>query len=189
MGNYEIMFILAPDLGEAGTKSELDEVRTLITSNKGKITHEDIWGLRDLAYRIKKHDQGFYAVFNFQMEGVAVKALDKPLNINQKVLRFLVVTTPKNYEFKTLEALEAEKLPAVDEIEEAKRVAKAARAAESARRNERPERTERPKPEVKVEKAVEEKPPKKEEKEVKKPKLEDLDEKLKNIINDPDISL
>ena len=186
MENYEIMFILAPDLGEAGTKSELEEVRSLITSNKGKITHEDIWGIRELAYRIKKHDQGFYAVFNFHMETSGVKELDKPLNINQKVLRFLVVKTPKNYEFKTLEDLEAEKLPAVDEAEEAKRVAKAARAAESARRNERPERK---KPEVKVEKAVEEKPAKKEEKEIKKPKLEDLDEKLKNIINDPDISL
>lgn len=186
MENYEIMFILAPDLGEAGTKSELDTVRELITSNKGKIVHEDIWGIRDLAYRISKHDQGYYAVFNFQIESRSVKELDKPLNINQSVLRFLVVKTPANYQFKSLEDIEAEKLPAVDEVEEAKKAAKAA-----ARALPKPERTERrrtPEKPVKDE-PVEEKKPKKEEKEIKKPKLEDLDEKLKNIINDPDISL
>lgn len=182
MENYEIIFILAPGLGEAGTKSELDTVRELITSNKGKIVHEDIWGIRDLAYRIGKHDQGYYAVFNFKMETRSVKELDKPLNINQSVLRFLVIKTPSSYEFKTLEDFEAEKLPDV-ESEEIKKAAK----AKSEARAERGKPVERPKVEKPVEVPAEK--PKKEEKEIKKPKLEDLDEKLKNIINDPDISL
>ena len=64
---YEIMVILLPDLGEEGSKKELDEIRSLITENEGEIYHEDVWGIRDFAYKMKKQEQGFYAVFNFTL--------------------------------------------------------------------------------------------------------------------------
>ena len=103
---YEIMLILLPDLGEEKTKSELDEVRSVISENGGEIFHEDLWGVREFAYRIKKLDEGYYAVFNFTMEPGKLKKLDKPLELNQSVLRYLIVKTPSIHEIITLEEYE-----------------------------------------------------------------------------------
>ena len=52
---YEIMVLLLPDLGEKATEDALNEVRNLLKEHDGEIYHEDIWGVRDLAYTIKKN--------------------------------------------------------------------------------------------------------------------------------------
>ena len=83
---YELMLIIPPDLGEEGSKKELDEVRKLISSNGGEIYHEDLWGTRDLAQRIKNHDQGYYAVFNLTLDPTKVSEIEGVLNISQPVL-------------------------------------------------------------------------------------------------------
>lgn len=176
--NYEMMVILYPDLGEKETEKALDNVRELITSNGGKITAEDIWGIREFAYTIKKYDQGFYAVLNFEMPKSAVKELDKPLNIDQTVIRYLVTSLPDSYKLTTL--AEYEEQWAAAEEEEKQEKAKKAKS--------------KPQPKAAAPKKAaakkEEKPKKAAEKEEdSKSKLEDVDEKLKNIINDPDISL
>ena len=87
---YEIMVILRPDVGEEGSKKELDEIRSIISENGGEIFHEDIWGLKEFAYRMKGHEEGFYAVFNFSLPPEKVKKLDKPLFINTKGKRITV---------------------------------------------------------------------------------------------------
>ncbi len=112
---YEIMVILLPDLGEEGTKKEMDVIRSLITENGGEIFNEDIWGVRDLSYKIKKQEEGFYLVFNFSMSSLKVKNLEDPLNLNQKVLRYLILSLPKAYEIKTLASYEAEAEQAKEE--------------------------------------------------------------------------
>ncbi len=193
--SYEIMVMLLPDLGEKQTESALDEVRELITSNGGKITHEDIWGVRDLAFKIRKQDQGFYAVFNFTMDAGNVREISAPLNINQEVMRYLITKTPAHYEFKTLEDY-------TKEAEEAKKAAEAAKKEEEEKKAKPVKKVSKPKEEEKVEKKVEEKVEKKaeEKEEVKeskptkksednKSKLDEVDEKLKSIIDDPDITL
>lgn len=187
---YEIMVIILPELGEEATKKEIDVVRSLITENGGEITHEDMWGEREFAYKIRKQEQGFYFVFNFSMESNKVKNLEDPLNLNQKVLRYLILSLPKHYEIKTLENYEKE--AAEEKKEEEKKKAEKIK--------EKTPRKAPVKPRVKIEKK-EEKPskplseekeeiaPKKKEKKTSASKLSEVDEKLKNIINDPDISL
>lgn len=170
MTNYEIMFILNPDLGEEKTKEEIAEMRTLITSQDGKILNEDIHGLREFAYRIKKFDKGYYVVFNFSMPSEKVKSMEQTLNIHAPVLRYLVMKEPKNYIFKTLAEFdkEAEK--------EAKKI------AEEKKTGDKPERKPVKPPVVKKEAP---KPPKKED-----PKEQaEVEKKLESIIDDPDITL
>ncbi|MBL4694385.1 30S ribosomal protein S6 [Candidatus Gracilibacteria bacterium] len=187
--SYEIMVMLLPDLGDGGSEKELNEVRELITSGGGKIIQEDIWGVRELAYRIKKQDRGFYAVINFEMDPSKVKAFDKPLNINQAVLRYMVTKTPKHYEFRTMEQYEAESAANAAE-EAAKKEEKEKSKSRPAKKPEaKPKKVEK-KPEVaKEEPKVEPKEEKKAPAKVSKAKEEEADEKLKSIIDDPDISL
>lgn len=51
----------------------------------------DVWGKRSLAYTIKKKKLGFYCLFLYEGEGTVVAALEKPLKLNEKVLRYLTV--------------------------------------------------------------------------------------------------
>lgn len=190
---YELMAILLPDLGEESTKKEMDVIRSLITENGGEIFNEDIWGIKELAYRIKKQDEGFYFVFNFSMPSLKVKNLEDPLNLNQKVLRYLLLSLPKSYEIKTL--AEYEKEAEKEREEEAKKKEEKEEKKRPARKPIEKPKAKSKKPIEKHEQKVSEKEekeisvPKKEEKKTSASKLSEVDEKLKNIINDPDISL
>lgn len=207
---YEIMFILKPDLGEQKTQEELEEVRNLITSNGGAITFEDIWGIRDFAYTIKKYDQGYYVVLNFSMPPKNLKELDKPLILNQEVIRYLITKTPTGYnpismtEYEDQWAKEAKDEKDKKDKDEEKKSSR--KKVEAAPKKEEPKKEEPKEVEEKeektaveevkevVEEAKEEAQEEVVEEEVEKLKeptdrLKEVDEKLKNIINDPDISL
>lgn len=198
---YEIMLILHAEMGEEKTEHELKEIKELITSNTGEITNEDKWGIRDMCYTIKKQEKGYYVVLNFAMDSLKVKNLEKPLNINQQVLRYIIVRLPEKYELKTFKEYEQER---AKEMEEKK---KAAQTKEDERQPKkrtviRETNKEEPIKEKKPVKAKEDKPakeeePTKEEEPAKKKistkssksTLDDVDKMLKSIIDDPDITL
>lgn len=196
--SYELMVIVDPDIGEIAIKSRLDKIRSDIASANGEITHEEIWGLRDLAYSIKKRDRGFYAVIDFMYEPENVKVMDKVLRLETDVLRHLIVLLPDNYEPKNYQAEEeAEKL---EREEKAKDKKERPMPLVPRRKTEtviaQPVKVEPKAPEaapVKAEKAKksEEEAPKKAAKKKDEPKqqsLEDIDAKLSSIIENPDIN-
>lgn len=173
--SYEMMFILMPGLGEQKTQEALDEVKALITSNGGTIHHEDVWGNRELAYMIKKQDHGFYVVLNFEIDPSKITEFSKPLNLNQNMLRYMFMKTPKNYVFTSKVEFEEQ---AAKEEEESKK-----KKEESAKKKIVKKSVE------KAKKAVKKEEKKEEEKAEEKTKTAEVDDKLKDIINDPDISL
>jgi len=172
MQKYEMMLMLFPNLGEKITQEVLSEVSELINSLGGSIFDEDIWGVRDLAYTIKKQEQAYYVVWNMDFPGKNISELETNLNINQNVMRYLMVRTPVDYELVSLEAY-----------------TEAAEAEDAEKEKEKAEKEEIKKSKMAPKKTtkVVEKPVKKEKAE--KAKLEDVDAKLKSIIDDPDISL
>lgn len=195
---YELMLIFLPDLGEAGITTELDEIRALVKELKGDIYHEDVWGVRDFAYTIKKQDQGYYVVFNLNLLPESLKTLEETFNLNQKLLRYLLLKTPKEHEIKTLTeyleeaelAKEEEEKKKKEEEDKKSKPAQPKRAPMNKEVEKVPEKVEAKKEEVKEEApAKSEEEQKKISKKEEKEKLEEVDEKLKNIINDPDISL
>lgn len=195
--SYEMMLIVDPTLGDDRTHEVIEELKKVITDLEGKITSEDFWGPRYLAYKIKRHDKGYYVVLNFNLAPTKLLGISNDLILNQNIIRFITLKTPKNYEVMNLEALEKE-------VEKFKKVRKEEKPAEG--KEERKPYTPKAKPvevkvEAKIEKKVEKKEevkeePKKEEvkeepkkKESKITDLDDVDAKLKSIIDDPDISL
>lgn len=204
VSSYELMLILLPNLGEEASEKELVAIRELITGPGGDIYHEDIWGNQELAYTIRKNDNGFYAVLNFHLAPAHLKEMEKALNINPVVLRFLVVKTPSSYkvvtfkeysEIRAKEALEKEEAKKAKEEARDKNVSKpaprpapapAARRPVAAAPAPAPAPVAAPKVEEPVVAAEE---PEKAPKVVKKPNLEEADKRLKSIIDDPDITL
>jgi len=83
VNRYELMVILLPDMSEADTEKELNEIRRHIKDADGEIYHEDNWNIRDLAYRIKKQDKGYYVIFYFTYDPLKIKDLEKSLFLNR----------------------------------------------------------------------------------------------------------
>src|SRR3989338_1261819 len=66
-------------------------------STKG-ISYEDLWGKRDLAFKIKKDRRGYYVIFNFAAEPKAISEMRTAIKLNPVVLRHLLITLPDGYE-------------------------------------------------------------------------------------------
>lgn len=93
MKNYEIMYILMPNLDADSIKAEIDALHKIITDNGGKITGVKEWGMRDLAYEIKKQTKGYYVITEISCDNTALSEFDRIVRLDPKVMRFLVTAT------------------------------------------------------------------------------------------------
>lgn len=89
--HYEVMVILDPTLDERTVAPTLDSFLNVIRTAGGTVEKVDIWGRRRLAYEIKKHAEGIYALLDVHSEPQAVQELDRQLNLQENVLRTKVV--------------------------------------------------------------------------------------------------
>lgn len=192
---YELMVIVSPDIGETAIKKRVDAIKKSLTDAGGEIFFEDIWGLRDLAYSIRKHDQGFYAVLDVNLDPSKLKELERTLRLETEVLRHLVMKLPAIYQPKTQAQMETE---LQEQMPEEKKDEKGEKKPRMVRAHKVEAPVEAPKAEVKEAKPVkavkkeetQEEAPKKapKKKEEDKKALEDIDAKLDSILSNPDIN-
>ena len=86
---YESVFIARQDITSAQAEAMADEFAEIITSAGGSIKKREYWGLRSLAYRIKKNRKGHYMMFNMQTGPEALREYERIMGLNEDVLRFL----------------------------------------------------------------------------------------------------
>lgn len=91
MRTYEITIALHPDLGEAGVKEQVDRAQEILSANGGSVKQVAEWGLRDLAYPIKKERRAVMYVIVFEGEGGTVAELERNLRISDHVLRYITI--------------------------------------------------------------------------------------------------
>ncbi|MBN1258256.1 30S ribosomal protein S6 [Candidatus Peregrinibacteria bacterium] len=96
MQGYEVMLILKPTLLEAAVGKKLKEFDEFIKS-AGKVTAQDNWGKRRLAYRIKQCDEGVYVVYNIEIPPSFTKEVNQHLQIDPEVIRHLIMAIPEGY--------------------------------------------------------------------------------------------
>ena len=92
MRSYETMFIVNPLLSEEETLKTLERVKTVITS-AGKITAEDDWGVKDLAYEMQKQKSGHFYVVNFEAPKETLDELNHVFRITENIFRGIIVKT------------------------------------------------------------------------------------------------
>lgn len=90
MKEYELTVLIHPDL-EADLESKLDTVRELVKKNGGKITREDSWGKKRLAYQIQKQSFALYHYMELELPSEAPLVISNTLNITDGVMRYLLV--------------------------------------------------------------------------------------------------
>jgi len=96
INQYETVFILTPVLSDDQAKEAVDKYRELLKENKCEIVHEESWGLRKLAYPIKKKSTGFYHLMEFRAEAAFIDKLELTFRRDERVLRFMTVRLDKD---------------------------------------------------------------------------------------------
>ena len=86
---YESVFIARQDVTSAQVEAMADEFAEIITSAGGSIKKREYWGLRSLAYRIKKNRKGHYVLLNIETEPEALREYERIMGLNEDILRFL----------------------------------------------------------------------------------------------------
>jgi len=92
MNRYEMIYIIDTGLEEAARKELIEKVSALIEKNGGEIEMVDeTWGKRRLAYAIDYKTEGWYVLVTFKAPVELPRELERNLQINENVLRYLVV--------------------------------------------------------------------------------------------------
>ena len=96
MRNYEIMFIVRPDVEETVVKNTVKSLEKVLTDRKAKITLSKELGQKEFAYEIKKFKSGFYFLYNIEANNdEAIKEFDRIARIDENVVRHLVLNLDK----------------------------------------------------------------------------------------------
>ncbi|HZB90828.1 MAG TPA: 30S ribosomal protein S6 [Stellaceae bacterium] len=88
---YENVFIARQDISAAQVEALADGFTTLVGEQGGQVTKREYWGLRNIAYRIKKNRKGHYVLLNLDAPPAAVNELERNMRINEDVIRYLTV--------------------------------------------------------------------------------------------------
>ena len=88
---YELIYVIAPDVDDAGVADLHARVEGIVTAGGGQIDKTDNWGRRRLAYEIDRHREGTYVLELFTGSGAIVSGLDRRLKVADNVLRYLIV--------------------------------------------------------------------------------------------------
>lgn len=90
-GNYEVLYVVNPTLGEDETAALVAKFKELVES-RGTVTEVDEWGKRKLAYPIEDLDEGYYVLMTFSADPALPAELDRLMRINTGIMRSIIVS-------------------------------------------------------------------------------------------------
>jgi small subunit ribosomal protein S6 len=91
MRQYEIAYIVHPDLDADAFAGIQERVSGWVTDSGGAVVNTDIWGKRKLAYEIRKQKEGQYVVINAELDPAATADLERNLRLQESVMRFMII--------------------------------------------------------------------------------------------------
>ena len=95
MRNYELMYVIKPDVDEEKLAEIVEKYNNLIANNKGEVITADKWGKRRLAYEINDYREGIYMLVNFKGEAETAQEIDRIMKISDEILRFMILNRDK----------------------------------------------------------------------------------------------
>jgi small subunit ribosomal protein S6 len=88
---YESTFITRPELSRQDITKLTESVTSIVSAGGGKVVKDEYWGLRGLAYKIKKSRRGHYVMLGIDAPAPAVKEMERNLRHNEDVVRLLTI--------------------------------------------------------------------------------------------------
>jgi len=114
MRNYEMIFIVRPDVADEEVQKLITQMEGVVASAGGKVEKVERMGRRRLAYRVHKQREGYYVLFYAQGTGDTVREFERRLKVTDAVIKHLTVCTDEILQ-------RAEKFKALRTKQEAKR--------------------------------------------------------------------
>ncbi len=105
---YDLNVILDPSLTEAQIQTEKDAVATQVERAAGTVLELDEWGIRRLAYPIRKGGEGYYLIYRLELSGTTPKTIEAALRQRDNVMRVLVVKDRPEWKTKKAKPAEGE---------------------------------------------------------------------------------
>lgn len=88
---YEELFIVKPDAPEEEIDGFVEQIKQVITSGKGTVDKIDKWGVRKLAYRVSKYNEGAYVLMVFSSGPELVHEVERRMRVTDMVIKFITV--------------------------------------------------------------------------------------------------
>ena len=88
--DYELGFILNPEVSEEQTRAILERIEQIVNNHDGQVVKVNQWGRRRLAYPIQHHRDGYYVFIDMILAPETVLELDRTLKVSEEVLRQLI---------------------------------------------------------------------------------------------------
>lgn len=91
MRNYELVFIVHPDLESEGLDEVVERVQTFVERDGGQVTKVEPWGMRRLAYPIQDQREGHYVLMHLELNPQNVLTLERNLKLTEGIIRHMIV--------------------------------------------------------------------------------------------------
>jgi small subunit ribosomal protein S6 len=88
---YEHVFLARQDVTPQQVEGFVDQFKAVIEQNGGQIEKTEMWGIKSLAYRIKKNRKAHFTMFNLNAPPAAVTEMERQMRINEDILRFMTI--------------------------------------------------------------------------------------------------
>ena len=88
---YEHIFMARQDVTPQQVEAMVDQYKGVIEQNGGKVEKTEMWGVKSLAYRIKKNRKAHFTMFNLNAPAPAVAEMERQMRINEDILRFMTI--------------------------------------------------------------------------------------------------
>lgn len=95
---YEHVLIARQDISPQQVDALVEDITRQIQDAGGKVGKSEYWGLRNLAYRVRKNRKGHYCLLNLDAPAAAVHELERKQRINEDVLRFITIRVDEHDE-------------------------------------------------------------------------------------------
>ena len=91
MTKYESVLIARQDLGASQVSAIVSDLSNVIAKEGGEVVRVDNWGLKNLAYRIKKNRKGYYVVLNISAPASAIFEYERLVRLNEDIIRYMTI--------------------------------------------------------------------------------------------------
>lgn len=95
MRNYELVVVLDGKVTAAKKKTFTEKIEKLVSALKGKVANTKDWGVKELAYKIKKSTSGAYLIFELELTAESVKEISEKMRVSDEIVRYLLVSKDK----------------------------------------------------------------------------------------------
>ncbi len=90
MNQYEVLYIIVPELDEEALRAAVDKFKGIVESNGGEVVSVDEWGKKKLAYAINYKTEGYYVLMSFNSAPAFPPELERNMKNDESILRYLV---------------------------------------------------------------------------------------------------